>query len=161
MDLLIRRMKQGDISKITKIATESWHETYDGIIPRTIQDNFLALAYNEKMLKKRYQETPFYVAELNKEIVGFANYSNLNNDRSTELSAIYLKPQFKSRGIGSKLLDKGIQDLKPELIFVNVETENEIGKTFYIAKGFQIVDEFDDNFDGHVLKTTRMVLKIQ
>lgn len=161
MDLLIRRMKQEDISRITKIARESWHETYDGIIPRTIQDNFLAEAYNEKMLEKRYQRTPFYVAELKKEIVGFVNYSNINNDGSIELSAIYLHPQYKSQGIGSKLLDKGKQDLKPELIFVNVETENVIGKNFYIAKGFQIVDEFDEDFDGHVLKTTRMVLKIQ
>ncbi|EON70241.1 GNAT family N-acetyltransferase [Lysinibacillus sphaericus] len=160
MKLLIRKMKKEDMSKVTKIATESWHGTYDGIIPRIIQDNFLSQAYNSKMLEIRYLQTPFYVAELNGEIVGFANYSNINNDRSIELSAIYLHPCYKNMGIGSELLYKGIQELKAELIYVNVETANGIGITFYNAKGFQIVDEFDDDFDGHILKTTRMVLKI-
>ena len=28
---------------------------------------------------------------------------------------------------------------------------------FYKAKGFEIFEEFDDNFDGHILKTVRMI----
>lgn len=161
MDLLIRKMEQKDISSVILISRESWHETYDGIIPRNIQDNFLAQAYNENILVKRYQQTPFYVAELNNKIVGFANYSNINTDGNAELSAIYLLPNFKGRGIGSKLLEKGIQDLKSKSLFVEVESKNEIGKTFYTAKGFLLVKEFDDEFDGHILKTTRMVLKVK
>lgn len=45
-------------------------------------------------------------------------------------------------------------------IFINVEKENKIGKTFYEAKGFKVVAELDDNFEGHILKTVRMMLKV-
>lgn len=41
-----------------------------------------------------------------------------------------------------------------------LKKENEIGKNFYAAKGFTTVKEFDDDFDGYILKTLRMVLEI-
>jgi hypothetical protein len=42
----------------------------------------------------------------------------------------------------------------------DVEKENNIGTTFYQAKGFKVVSEFDDDFEGHTLQSVRMVLKI-
>jgi len=33
-------------------------------------------------------------------------------------------------------------------------------KNFYEAKGFKVVKEFDEEFEGHVLKTIRMVLNL-
>ena len=45
-------------------------------------------------------------------------------------------------------------------IYIDVEDENIIGKTFYEAKGFKIIKKFDDNFDGHILKTVRMCLTL-
>lgn len=45
-------------------------------------------------------------------------------------------------------------------IYINVERDNKSGRDFYNAKGFTVVSEFDDNFDGHILKTVRMVLKV-
>ncbi|PWW26868.1 hypothetical protein DFO73_10931 [Cytobacillus oceanisediminis] len=59
------------------------------------------------------------------------------------------------------MLQKGIDDLYGiKEIYINVEKDNKIGKTFYEAKGFEVVKEFDDEFDGHTLKTVRMVLKV-
>lgn len=45
-------------------------------------------------------------------------------------------------------------------ILVNVEKDNEVGINFYKASGFEVISEFDDDFDGHILKTVRMVLKV-
>ncbi|WP_199880735.1 N-acetyltransferase [Bacillus massiliglaciei] len=45
-------------------------------------------------------------------------------------------------------------------MFVHVEKENKIGKAFYKAKGFKTVSEFEEDFDGHILQTVRMVLKV-
>lgn len=58
-------------------------------------------------------------------------------------------------------MDKGITMLENlKEVYLDVEKDNTIGTNFYKAKGFKIVDEYDDNFDGHILKTVRMVLKI-
>ncbi len=66
---------------------------------------------------------------------------------------------MQHKGIGTALLENGIQQLEnPTTLTVCVEKENTIAMRFYQAKGFQFVEEFDDLFDGHVLKTIRMAL---
>lgn len=156
----ICKMIEKDIPKVKNIATVSWHATYQGIIPLDVQDNFLAMAYNEEMLLQRLTNTPFYVAKVDGEIVGYANFSNKKEAGEVELGAIYLDPSHQNKGIGSALLQYGCEQLQPKKVFINVESENNIGKQFYIAKGFESIGEFNDDFDGHKLKTVRMVLSL-
>ncbi|MCO0601482.1 GNAT family N-acetyltransferase, partial [Peribacillus butanolivorans] len=69
--------------------------------------------------------------------------------------------EYQGKGIGTALLKEGIKNLEgAKEIFINVEKDNQIGTTFYKAIGLEVVSEFDDNFDGHILKTVRMVLKL-
>lgn len=44
--------------------------------------------------------------------------------------------------------------------FINVEKDNVIGTRFYKSKGFEAASKFEDVFDGHILKTLRMYLKV-
>lgn len=74
--------------------------------------------------------------------------------------AIYLNPSNQNQGLGSALLEYGCKQLQPCNVFVSVESENINGKCFlFEKKGFEIIEEFDDEFDGHILKTLRMSLK--
>lgn len=161
MNFIIREMDTEDTKQVQDVAKATWNATYEGIIPVNVQDNFLKSAYNDEMMKRRLEQSHLFVAVYDKQIVGFANFSPVDEEEKAELGAIYIYPEFQGKGIGSALLQKGINDLGDvKEIYINVEKENKIGKTFYEAKGFQIVDEFDDNFDGHILKTIRMVLAI-
>jgi len=160
MQFTIRKMVHEDITQVQNVAKITWHATYEGIIPSEVQEKFLKAAYNEGTIQQRLERTTLFVAEVEGRVVGFANFSPVS-DGKVELGAIYLYPEHQGKGIGSALLQKGIQDLEGVTeIYINVEKENEIGKTFYEAKGFEVVSEFDDDFDGHLLKTIRMVLKI-
>jgi ribosomal protein S18 acetylase RimI-like enzyme len=112
-------------------------------------------------MQRRMKATFLYVAETSNEIVGFANFSRVKEKGEVELSAIYLLPKAQGKGIGSALLAKGINELKGATeLFINVEENNELGKSFYIAKGFQVHSTFDEELDGHTLKTVRMVKEI-
>jgi len=83
----------------------------------------------------------------------------VKEDGSAELAAIYLHPQYQGKGIGSALLKRGIEELSGvRSVWINVEKENWSGLSFYAAKGFEVVREFEEDFDGHVLKTVRMEL---
>ncbi|WP_407270937.1 GNAT family N-acetyltransferase [Radiobacillus sp. PE A8.2] len=157
----IRQMNSEDISYVQHVAKTSWNHTYDGIIPLEIQTNFLENAYSVKMMEKRLQQSFLYVAETDGSIVGFANFSPVKADGVAELGAIYLLPEFQGKGIGSALLEKGIYN-NPEVkqIHVEVEKDNQLGLNFYYAKGFIAESEYDDFFDGHTLKTVRMVKTI-
>ncbi|WP_199860687.1 GNAT family N-acetyltransferase [Oceanobacillus damuensis] len=162
MSFLIRKMTKEDTKKVQDVAQKSWNTTYEGIIPSEIQENFLNAAYSDEMMEKRLNSSLLLVAEVENSLVGFANYSPVKNECEVELGAIYIYPEHQGKGIGTALLQEGIKILEGvREIYINVEKENKIGKTFYEAKGFKIVQEFDDDFDGHILKTVRMVLEVR
>lgn len=157
----IRTMHDEDIQQVQDVAVKSWNATYDGIIPVEIQEKFLKAAYNDERMKQRLERSFMFVAEIEGSVVGFANYSPVSDDGKVELGAIYLYPEYQGKGIGSALLQQGINDLDGiKEIYINVVKDNQIGKSFYDAKDFQVVKEFDDDFDGHTLKTVRMVLTV-
>lgn len=161
MTTIIRNMTIDDIAAVENIAVITWHHTYDKIIPLKVQDNFLQMAYSSSTLLQRLQQTIFYVAEVNGQIAGFANYSSLRENNSSELSAIYIHPDFQNQGLGSLFLKQAINQIAGlKEIQLNVEKDNQLGMNFYHAKGFKIMAEFDDDFDGHTLKTVRMMLKL-
>lgn len=153
-------MTAGDIPQVQQVAIKSWHTTYENIIPLNIQNNFLSKAYSEERLLARLSSSPFYVAKIDKQVIGFANFSNKKADGTVELFAVYLDPDFQGKGIGSALLQVGIEQLQPTQVFINVEAENRIGRQFYNAKGFQVIEKFNEVFDGHQLKNVRMSLNL-
>ncbi|WP_028392416.1 GNAT family N-acetyltransferase [Bacillus cihuensis] len=161
MEFTIRPMQKEDIKQVQQVAKTSWHTTYEGIIPYEIQEGFLKIAYSDEMMQARLEQSIIFVSEVKGKIVGFANYSPVKGGGETELGAIYLFSEYQGKGIGTALLNEGIKNIAGvKAIFINVEKENKIGKIFYKAKGFEVVAEFDDNFDGHLLKTVRMVLNV-
>lgn len=162
MKYSVHRMTQEDIKQVQEVAKKSWNSTYEGIIPMEIKERFLDTAYNDEMMLRRYKKSIVLVAKHDGIVLGFANFSTVSNDGKSELAAIYLLPQYQRKGIGSSLLQEGISILDGvKEVFINVEKENNLGRKFYEAKGFTIVNEFDDNFDGHILKTVRMTLKVR
>ncbi|MBE7106334.1 GNAT family N-acetyltransferase [Bacillus cereus] len=161
MTYVIREMKQEDIHAVQSVAKIAWHDTYEGIIPREIQDSFLDEAYSDEKMKYRLKNTHLFVAEEEGEVIGFANFSPIRLQNEAELGAIYLLPEQQGKGIGSALLQKGITTLKGiRKMYIHVEAENEKGKRFYEAKGFAALEQFDEDFEGHMLQTVRMVLYI-
>lgn len=153
-------MRENDIILVQEIARESWYATYEGIIPKMIQDRFLQTAYSKERLTMRLHNSPFLVAILDERLVGFANFSN-SIDGKVELFAIYLLPNYQQRGIGTTLLQHGIQECKGATsLIVCVEKDNEIGMRFYKDKGFKIIEEFNELFLDHTLKSVRLELKL-
>lgn len=113
------------------------------------------------MMSKRLDTSYLFVAEDKNQIVGFANFSPVDSEGKSELSAMYLYPTRQGKGIGPALLQKGIEEIKNiKEVYLEVEKENMLGKRFYEAKGFKTVKEYDDDFAGHILKTKQMALTL-
>jgi ribosomal protein S18 acetylase RimI-like enzyme len=158
MNIAIRKMHFEDTKQVQKIAKTTWNATYEGIIPLEVQNRFLEFNYSDESLKQRMERSILYVAEVDGEVVGFANYSPVRDGGKVELSAIYVYPEFQGKGIGTALLQQAMKELDGiKEIYVNVEKDNKTGMNFYEAKGFEIIKEFHDEFDGHIFKQVRMV----
>ncbi|WP_235932379.1 hypothetical protein [Priestia flexa] len=61
--------------------------------------------------------------------------------------------------MGAALFAKGSRHVKK--VIVHVERENQSGMSFYRTQGFTVTDEFDEDFDGHLLQTVQMTLQIK
>ncbi len=155
-------MKQDDIAAVQQIAKISWNDTYKGIIPDDIQNLFIERTYSNGMMMKRLEKTSMYVALHNEEIVGFANFTRVDEDGDVELTAIYLLPSHQHLGYGKYLLNEGLQNIQnAHQLFVYVESENHKGRAFYERNNFVCIEEFDEVFEGHPLSTAKYVYYVK
>lgn len=158
---MIRTGTPADIDAVREIAHISWNDTYAGIIPLPIQQKFLEQSYSTPMLEMRLERTILLLAERDGQTVGFANFTRVDEDGDAELIAMYMKPEHQRSGYGKKLLDDGLSRLKGgQQLFVYVESENRKGRNFYEANGFQLLEEFEELFEGHPLQTAKYVFDL-
>jgi N-acetylglutamate synthase-like GNAT family acetyltransferase len=129
-DVKIRKAQLKDTVSIRKVARITWRATYQELIPIKIQNQFLNVAYSDRNMKLRIDQTLFFVAEQEGEIVGFANATIKKDD--AELSAIYVLPELQGHSIGSRLLQSVLSNLDHAgQLVVDVESGNQIGERFY------------------------------
>ncbi|KHF38909.1 GNAT family N-acetyltransferase [Halalkalibacter okhensis] len=153
----IRKATLDDIANIQNITKITWNQTYEGLIPSEIQDKFIESAYSNENMEKRVRHSLFLVATVNDRVIGFANF--FLRESEAILGAMYISPNEQGKGFGSEILAAALEDLKGvSKIYVEVENGNKTGEAFYQAKGFSLLEEYEDDFYGHILKTKRMVL---
>lgn len=159
---MIRTGTSQDITAVQEIAHTSWNDTYQNIIPLNIQQSFLDKSYSVPMMEMRLKKTILLLAEHEGEAIGFANFTKLDDDGDAELIALYLKPEHQRNGYGKKLLNSGLTYLLDgSNLFVYVECENTKGRKFYEANGFELLEEFEELFEGHPLQTAKYVYNLK
>jgi len=152
----IRDIQPGDFPAIRRVARETWAVTYRGIVPESAQDEFVRRAYSEESLARRMKGGVFLVAELNDEVIGFADF--YSDSGEARLAAIYVLPNGQGRGIGTRLLRMGISRFPADMrITLRVERDNHPARRFYEARGFQETGEFTEDFFGHEMREVEMV----
>ena len=92
---------------------------------------------------------------LDKSIVGFIgvgfNQSEEAIDSQGELFALYVEPDFQGRGIGSKLMEKGIEALRFEgytSALLWVAEENLLARARYESRHWKLNGKFDQSSFG-------------
>ena len=157
---MICKMTVEDIPQVQHVARMSWHHTYEGIIPRHIQDDFLARAYSDENMVRRVERSHAFVALDDDKIVGFANFSYVKEDGTSELAAIYFLPEAQGKGLGTKLLQQGLALPNIKAIELSVKKDNTSGMNFYLAKGFKQIGAFKEDYEGNELETILMRLEV-
>lgn len=148
-NIVIRNIKKEDIEAVVDIQISGWKTAYKGIV----DDNTLNRMNRDEKIeirKKDYNKNGFIVAELNKEVVGFCRYIDTNNftkdvpDIDCELLSIYVKPELKFKGIGTKLFKSVVNEFKnknKKKMIIWCLKDNEPSKKFYTKMGGKIIKE--------------------
>ncbi|MBQ0137755.1 MAG: GNAT family N-acetyltransferase [Kurthia sp.] len=157
----IRQMKIEDIAIVQKIASLSYKDTYESLLPLEVQLDFLELSYGTMRLQQRMKSSEFYVAEIDGRIIGYINFTKLDKLGNSELMAIYIVKTYHRQKVGTHLVkqvEKNFPDLKS--ITINMEAGNEVGMKFITALRFYCIEQFIDDFQGVYLHMKRLKLFI-
>lgn len=148
-DIIIRNIEEKDIPDVVDIQINGWKSAYKGIV----DDNILnSMNRNERIEKRRndYKENGFIVAELNNQVVGFCRYIDSNkftqdiSNIDCELLALYVNPDLKYNGIGTKLFQFVTNEFKSKnrtKMILWCLKDNELSKKFYTKMGGRIIKE--------------------
>ncbi|MFT4416444.1 N-acetyltransferase family protein [Fredinandcohnia humi] len=154
----IRKAVVSDAKGIAKVHVDSWKSTYKGIVP----DEFLEqLKYEsrEKMWNQAIPTSTVFVAENEVgHIVGFSsggkeregNYEGYEG----EVYAIYLLGEYQGQGIGKKLVEPivaQLREMKINSMLVLVLEENK-SCLFYEALGARKLDSIEIEIGGKALR---------
>lgn len=96
------------ISKIKKIAHETWPNTFGQLMPKEQIDNMLDLIYNETSLKNQMLNKGhnFILVEEDNHLLGFSSYEvNYNYEMQLMIHKIYLVPASQGLGLGKRLIN--------------------------------------------------------
>lgn len=136
----IERPQIGDSAEIAKLVIESWQSAYKGII----DDNYLK-NLDENIATKRWNKTiegkekDVLIYRKNNKILGVITYGKAEQGKETgEIYVLYVKPEEKRNGIGTKLFISTKQELLKmgyKNMVVYCLDKNRIGEGFYIKQG--------------------------
>ncbi len=146
-DVLIRKARYEDIEQIVDININDWKNVYKGIIDDEILDN---LDRNKKIekWKKHHNLDNVIVAEHEGKVLGYCAYNiNATYENTTidsELLAIYVDYKNLSKGIGRKLMEFVMKELKSKgkskMILWCLEG-NKNGRKFYEKMGGKLFSD--------------------
>ncbi len=145
----IRKVEEKDIEQIVDIKIRGWQSAYRGII----DDKFLDSMNREEKIakfKKDYDISGYIVAEEDDEVLGFCRYVEENEyfkgyeEIEAEICALYVKPEWKRKGIGKLMIEYALNDLKQKgksKIILWCLKENDSARIFYEKMGGKLLAE--------------------
>lgn len=166
----IRHACINDAAGIASVHVNAWHETYTGIIP----DSFLQSLSVEKrstawtkMLTDRDMNSFFtFVAVYKDEIIGFVDGGmpqQKEHGVQSELAAIYLLKKFQGSGVGRRLFETFLKQIKEANfsdMYLWVLRENPTA-SFYEKMGGNFLKTTTINIGGKNLEEDMYLWKFQ
>ena len=158
-----RKARISDIPTIQEIAEATWRPTYGHILSEEQTLYMLDLMYGTEVLRKQLDSViDFYLAEEGENAFGYFSIE-VTAPRKMKLHKIYLHPGFKSKGAGTKIIER-IKEIAREKgvnqIELNVNKYNS-AVTFYEKMGFIRAKEMVlDIGNGYVMDDYVMQLNL-
>ena len=138
--LHIREASENDIATIRYIATITWPDAYGLYISMAQLNYMLDMMYSDdSLLDQMNKGHQFYIAEHNREGIGFASVSQEENN-ACKLNKLYILPTSQKTGAGKALLFKTIDfatSVAANFLYLQVNKQNN-AQHFYSKHGFNI-----------------------
>lgn len=147
-NIIIEKVSKENLKACATISVKSWQETYKNIVDQEYLNNLNIETRYQKFLTN-YQSSPFLIAKINNQVVGFCRYTtNITYPQfpeiDSELTVLYEDPKLKRNGVGSTLFNYVKKELKSQnkkYMLITCLKNNKIGKNFYQKMQGTIISE--------------------
>ena len=159
MSIIIKPMETDEeIRGKAFVHWRSWQEAYRGIVDQAYLDALTLDKYLE--IAFRWKEN-ILIAFDEGNVVGFAGYGNCTDEDLSdagELFALYVLPEYYGTGLGRRLTDAALSNLKQSKIVLTVLKDNPRAIRFYEKYGFRPDGTEKTVKLGSPVLTIRMIL---
>lgn len=147
MDISIRKCRSDELEELRAIAYETYDETFRPMNkPRTI-NRYLAESFDRKKLAAEMTNpaSHFYFLFADEQLAGYLKIneapaqSDLNDPQSLEVERIYVRKDYKGKGLGTLLLNFALQlaeEMRKRSVWLGVWEKNTDAIAFYKKMGF-------------------------
>lgn len=149
----IRPAESTDATAIHDVARESWHAAYDDLLGRETVDAVIDDWYAIDRLQNAIDVSTHHLFVAGDgEVVGFVHADPWEGEPSVaHLVRLYVHPAFWGEGTGSTLLERADAAVTAEgydRLRLEVFAENDVGVSFYGSRGFDRLEETEEEFLG-------------
>lgn len=151
-DVTLRRARPDDAEAIQRVGRASWHAAYDDILgPETVDERIDEWWDRDGLRDSATDETVMLVADAGERLVGVVHLAP-DEEATWVLARLYVRPERWGAGIGTALLDRGVERLPDdaERLRLVVLADNDVGVSFYESCGFEHVGERESTVDEGV-----------
>ncbi|MBR4171403.1 MAG: D-tyrosyl-tRNA(Tyr) deacylase [Kiritimatiellae bacterium] len=133
---------EAQVTRVRKIAEETWPHCYGDIISSEQIDYMIEWMYNAEAVRKQTSGgTPFYLVLADGEEAGLVSFDKIPHAEThdCELHKIYVLPQYWSRGIGNWILNQVCEITRQqgaESVWLRVNKNNMRAQKAYRTAGF-------------------------
>ena len=158
----VRRFEgRADVPGIIRVHTASWRAAYDGLLPEDVLDGLAEEPTDEDV--ERWLEgleanaDGVLVGLVDDAVRGFADIrwgdvetKAFVGEDEAGLRAIYVDPEHWGEGLGTVLLERGIEVLPVDVEALRLEmlAGNDVGHRFYEARGFELTGTTEFEIGG-------------
>ena len=164
--ITIKKVSVTAVPEIINLATISWKPTYKDILSEPQMEYMMELLYSADILQKQIREEQhqFIIAMNGEQNIGFGSYFLINTNDLTayKLQKLYINPDQQGKGVGKKLIDFIIEDIKPKgakSLELNVNRSNK-AILFYQKIGFDIIREEDIDIGNNYFMNDYVMRKV-
>lgn len=146
IETIYREWTLDDTNEIQKVLFNTWLASYSDFIPMTDIQWYFNNYYSDINFARLFDDTntTSYVAEIKKNIVGYARMKINEEQKRCYLESLYVLPEFQGKGIGTdllKIVEKNALKNSFHQIWLGVMEQNIPSLEWYKKLGFQFVEQ--------------------
>ena len=147
MKTTIRKCTLNDLKTLLEISYETFVDAFQSMNEKETMDKYVEEAFNIEKLEEelRNKDSRFFFLYADNKLAGYLKINeapvqtDINDPDSIEVERIYIKKEFKGKGLGHQLINYAIQlakEMKKNYVWLGVWEKNTDAIAFYKRLGF-------------------------